>query len=81
LNQATTKVAEAIESGDFGMIKHWERELAFHGAGHLLHAIFWKNMGPRQGSRSKLLNDYQQKSFGGFDRFSRLFSNATRSVW
>ncbi|UCG26815.1 MAG: superoxide dismutase [Bacteroidales bacterium] len=80
LNKATVKINEAIENGDFGMIKHWERELAFHGAGHMLHAIFWKNMGPQQGSRSKLLDDYLKKSFGGFDGFSSLFVSATNSV-
>lgn len=80
LNNATAKVAEAIESGDFGLIKHWERELAFHGAGHMLHAIFWKNMGPKQGTRSKLLDDYMKKSFGGFDQFTKLYFNATKSV-
>ncbi len=34
LNNATKKVGEAMDSGDFSLIKHWERELAFHGAGH-----------------------------------------------
>jgi Fe-Mn family superoxide dismutase len=80
LNKATSKVAEAVESGDFSLIKHWERELAFHGAGHMLHNVFWKNMGPKQGTRSKLLDNYLKKSFGGFDQFSTLFFNATKSV-
>ena len=43
LNNASKKISEAIESDDFGLIKHWERELAFHGAGHMLHTIFWNN--------------------------------------
>ena len=36
LNNAEAKLAEAREKGDFALIKHWERELAFHGSGHLL---------------------------------------------
>jgi len=80
LNNATKKVAEAIESGDFSLIKHWERELAFHGAGHFLHNIFWKNMSPQPGQRSNLLNKYIDKSFGSFDKFISLFKAATGAV-
>ena len=39
LNKAMKKVTEASENNDFSLIKHWERELAFHGAGHFLHSI------------------------------------------
>jgi Fe-Mn family superoxide dismutase len=80
LNKATKKVQEALDSGDFSLIKHWERELAFHGAGHFLHSIFWKNMGPKQGKPSKTLEQYINKSFGSFDGFNKLFLNATKSV-
>lgn len=40
LNKAELKLAEARKSGDFELVKHWERELAFNGAGHYLHTIF-----------------------------------------
>lgn len=80
LNNATKKIGEAISGDDFSMVKHWERELAFHGAGHMLHSIFWKNLGPEQGTRSKLLNESINKSFGSFDQFTNYFFNATKSV-
>jgi len=80
LNKATTKVKEAIESGDFSLIKHWERELAFHGSGHFLHAIFWKVMGPKQGERSALLETHLRKDFGGFDNFKAYFTMASKTV-
>jgi Fe-Mn family superoxide dismutase len=80
LNAATKKVAEAMDSGDFSLIKHWERELAFHGAGHFLHSLFWRIMGPSAGNRSPKLDQYLTKSFGSFDRFVALFKQATTSV-
>ena len=46
LNTAEEKLKQARESGDNSLVKHWERELAFHGAGHALHSLFWKNMRP-----------------------------------
>jgi len=80
LNTAHKKIKEATESGDFSVIKHWERELAFHGGGHFLHSIFWNVMGPTQGNRSKDLENYINKSFGSFDNFKKLFAAASNSV-
>jgi Fe-Mn family superoxide dismutase len=80
LNKATAKVKEAIENDDFSMIKHWERELAFHGSGHFLHTIFWNNMGPKQGKRSKDLESQMTKDFGSYENFRKLYFSASKSV-
>jgi Fe-Mn family superoxide dismutase len=80
LNTATQKIKEANESGDFSTIKHWERELAFHGGGHFLHTMFWNVMGPKQGNRSNELNTYINKSFGSFDSFIKLYKAASGAV-
>lgn len=80
LNKATAMVKEATEKNDFSLIKHWERELAFHGSGHFLHTIFWNNMGPKQGSRSATLEKQITKDFGSFDSFKNLYVSASNSV-
>ena len=81
LNNAEAKLAEAIEKGDFSLIKHIERELAFHGAGHILHTIFWENMkpgggGPAGGAVGELID----RDFGNFDNFKKLFSASAAAV-
>ncbi|KYD25072.1 Superoxide dismutase [Geobacillus sp. B4113_201601] len=40
LNQAERMMAEARRTNRFELLKHWEREAAFHGSGHYLHTIF-----------------------------------------
>ena len=80
LNTATQKIKESIDSGDFSLIKHWDRELAFHGGGHFLHTIFWNVMGPNQGKRSKDLDNYINKSFGSYDGFVKLFKASSNAV-
>jgi len=82
LNNAVTKLKEARESGDFSLVKHWEKELAFHGAGHELHSLFWKNL--RKGSdenkaEGKVLEAIEN-SFGSYDSFVKQFSSATATV-
>lgn len=46
LNKAELKLVEARQKRDFALVKHWERELAFHGSGHILHSIYWTSMAP-----------------------------------
>ncbi|PLR84574.1 superoxide dismutase [Bacillus canaveralius] len=81
LNKAEIMLKKARESGDFSLVKHWSRELAFHGSGHYLHTIFWNNMSPAGGGRpqGKLLKEID-KYFGSFEAFQKHFSEAAKQV-
>ncbi len=81
LNNAVAKLVESREKGDHALVKHWERELAFHGSGHILHSMFWENMkpaggGPAMGAVAGLI----ERDFGGFEQFKKQFSAAAAAV-
>ncbi|MCL4124852.1 UNVERIFIED_CONTAM: hypothetical protein GTU68_064429 [Idotea baltica] len=81
LNNAESKLAEAREANDYGLVKHWERELAFHGAGHFLHCIFWENMAPNAGGEpSGELKSQIESKFGSFANFAAQFKAAGTAV-
>ena len=81
LNRAELKLQEARASGQFDLVKHWERELAFNGAGHYLHTIFWNVMSPDGGGRpTGALAAAIDAGFGGFEAFRRQFSAAAEQV-
>ncbi|PLS01626.1 superoxide dismutase [Neobacillus cucumis] len=81
LNRAEINLKKARETNDFSLIKHWSRELSFHGSGHYLHTIFWKNMSPNGGgSPTGLLKGEMESYFGSFDAFKRHFSEAAKQV-
>ena len=81
LNKALDMLAAARESGDFGLVKHWEREAAFHGSGHFLHSIFWENMGPNKGGEAQgELRAQIEKDFGSFEAMRKQFSAAATAV-
>jgi Fe-Mn family superoxide dismutase len=81
LNKAETMLAKARENGDFDLIKHWERELAFNGAGHYLHTIFWNVMTPKASARPDgAIADEIKTSFGSFEAFKKQFSAAAEKV-
>jgi Fe-Mn family superoxide dismutase len=84
LNAAEEKLAAARQGGDFALVKHWERELAFHGSGHILHALFWSNMAPAgKGGGGQPEGDLAAqiaKDFGSFDAFQKQMSAAATTV-
>ena len=51
LNAALAKIKKARESGDYGLIQHYERLVAFHGSGHINHVLYWENMSPNGGGQ------------------------------
>ncbi len=81
LNEAERLLAEARASGDFTYIKHLEREVAFHGSGHILHSIFWENLSPRGGGvpKGRLMTAITRR-YGSFDAFKAQLSAATKAV-
>ncbi|MEY3011525.1 MAG: hypothetical protein RIT45_260 [Pseudomonadota bacterium] len=80
-NAAEAKLAAAREAGDFAAVKHLSRELAFHGAGHQLHTIFWTNMKPNGGGLpGGALAAQIDADFGSFAAFRGQLEAATNSV-
>jgi Fe-Mn family superoxide dismutase len=72
---------EAREKNDFSLIKNWEREAAFNGAGHYLHTIFWNVMSPNGGGEpTGALRDEINLDFGNSQKFKDHFSQAAEQV-
>jgi len=80
LNEAIHKLAEARSSGDFSLIKHWSKELAFNGSGHILHTLYWGNLSLQGGEPDGNLLNNISRSFGGVDKLRLQFAAAAKSV-
>jgi Fe-Mn family superoxide dismutase len=80
-NKALEELAKARDAGDFALVKHWERDLAFNGSGCVLHAMYWASMWP--GGRGKpegALADAIEQSFGSQAKMQAQFAAATKAV-
>ncbi|NLI91920.1 MAG: superoxide dismutase [Peptococcaceae bacterium] len=81
LNHAEDKIQEARAKGDYSLIKHWEKELAFHGSGYILHNLFWTNMTPAGGGEaSGPVGEHIKLDFGSFSIFKSQMSAAAAAV-
>ncbi|WP_072579541.1 superoxide dismutase [Bacillus weihaiensis] len=81
LNKAEIEMQKARDHNQYDLIKHWEREAAFHGAGHYLHTIFWSIMSPTSEKSPKgiVLREIID-TFGSFEKFKTHFSAAAHNV-
>jgi superoxide dismutase, Fe-Mn family len=81
LNKAEVMMKKARDVNDYSLIKHWEKEAAFHGSGHYLHTIFWEIMTPNGGGKpSGHFLKQIEKDFGSFEAFKKHFSEAAKAV-
>lgn len=81
LNAALAKLKACRESDDFPEISYWENQLAFNGAGYVLHTVFFQNMAPAgtttpSAASRKILAGH----FGSLDAFKAQFSAAAKKV-
>lgn len=80
-NKALKQLAAARAEGNFDLVKHWSRELAFHGSGHVLHTLYWTNLTPKpdgepKGDLGKAITD----DFGDFAKLKAHLTKATVAV-
>jgi len=81
LNRAEMKLAEMRETGDYSMITHWERELAFHGSGHYLHSLYWDSLSPGGGGEPSLnFLKAINESFGSMTHLQKQLAAASGAV-
>ncbi|QUL98311.1 MAG: superoxide dismutase [Candidatus Fermentithermobacillus carboniphilus] len=81
LNRAERELLNKRQTGDFQMVRFWERELAFNGSGHILHSIYWTNMTPLGGGTpGPSVSTQLEIAFGSFAAFKGQFTAAANEV-
>ncbi len=81
-NDMMGKLADMRQGGTFDAIEAVEQKLAFHGAGHFLHCIFWQNMAPKGegGEMSRALDSAVGRDLSSADGLKAQFVAAAKAV-
>ena len=80
LNKALKQLEAARKDGAFPEISYWENQLAFNGAGYVLHTVFFQTMAPVGQTPSMPLQNALAMHFGSFKAFKAQFSAAAGAV-
>jgi Fe-Mn family superoxide dismutase len=80
-NAALEQIGEARHKEDFTRLAFLERSLAFNLSGHVLHSVFWQNLGPKAGGRpTGSLADAIKENFDSFERFQKQMKEVAGSI-
>lgn len=76
------RLRQMRQSDNFEQIEHAERKLAFHGAGHILHCIYWASMGPesKNGRPSPDLSRQINADFGSREAMEKQLQRAAATA-
>lgn len=79
-NKAEEALAKARDSGDFSLVKHYEKELAFQLSSHILHTIYWSNLSGKGGEPKGQLAKAIVAEFGTYEKFKAQLVAASAAV-
>jgi Fe-Mn family superoxide dismutase len=79
-NKAEEALAKARDSGDFALVKHYEKELAFQLSSHILHTIYWTNLSGKGGAPKGTLAKAIAAEFGSYENCKSQLSAAAAAV-
>jgi Fe-Mn family superoxide dismutase len=79
-NKAEEALAKARDSGDFSLVKHYEKELAFQLSSHILHTIYWSNLSGKGGEPKGQLAKAIVAEFGTYEKFKAQLIAASTAV-
>jgi Fe-Mn family superoxide dismutase len=68
-NRAEEELAKARDSGQFALVKYYEKELAYQLSSHILHTIYWTNLGGKGGEPTGDLAKAINADFGSYAKF------------
>jgi Fe-Mn family superoxide dismutase len=60
-NNTLKKIVEAREKNDYSTIKALDKDLAFHGSGAVLHALYWENLCPKNECKEPLSGEFLEQ--------------------
>ncbi len=80
LNATLAKLDLARKQGDYASIQALSRALAFHGSGHVFHALYWENLAPDPPEPSEPLTGAIKHYFGGIEPMKAQLMAATAKV-
>ncbi|MFM2152809.1 MAG: hypothetical protein RL199_1244 [Pseudomonadota bacterium] len=81
LNKTLADLAQARADGQLAALKGLERNLAFHGSGHVLHSLYWRSMSPQGGGAPEgMLAAMLARDFGSVEAFRAQFAEATKQA-
>lgn len=79
-NNDLKMIKKALDENILETVDFWTKKLAYHFSSHVLHTIFWTNLGKKQSLPDGKLLSAINKSFGSLDKFKLYLTTTSKNV-
>ena len=79
-NKDMAKIREALDNNDLDLSDYWTKKMAHHVSSHVLHTIFWTNLGNSRTEPNGALLKRIEKDFGNYGRLQGILAQTSKSV-
>jgi superoxide dismutase, Fe-Mn family len=79
-NKDQEMIRKAIDENNLEVVDYWTKKLSYHFSSHVLHSIFWTNLGNKKTEPKGDLLKRIEKNFGSFDKLKGLIAATSKNV-
>lgn len=79
-NKDLTNIKKHVINGNLDMVDLWTRKLSYHFSSHVLHSIFWTNLGNKKTEPKSELLKQINNDFGSFDKLTAYIVKISNTV-
>lgn len=79
-NKDVQMIKKLLDENNLETVDFWIKKLSYHFSSHILHSIFWTNLGNKKTAPAGELQKRIEKNFGSFDKLKALIAETAKNV-
>jgi superoxide dismutase, Fe-Mn family len=79
-NADLKKIKEAIDLNNYETADYWTKKLSFHLSSHILHSIFWTNLGNKPTTPKADLLKRIEHDFGSYEKLKLYLAQTSKNI-
>ncbi len=79
-NNDLQKIRKALDENNLETTDYWTKKLSYHFSSHVLHTIFWTNLGNKKTEPTGDLLKRIEKDFGSYDKLKVYLAKTSKDV-
>jgi Fe-Mn family superoxide dismutase len=79
-NKDLQMIRKALDENSMETVDLWTKKLSYHFSSHVLHTIFWTNLGNKKTEPGGELLKSIEKDFGSYDKLKTYLSKTSKDV-
>lgn len=79
-NKDLQMIRKAMDENNLETVDYWTKKLSYHFSSHVLHTIFWTNLGNKKTAPGGELLKRIEKDFGSYEKLKVYLSKTSKDV-